>query len=134
MPGVERQPGLRILLDQNVPLAVAAWLRRRRPHWSVFHVSELGLQGSADPDVFKWAQDNWCIIITFDRDFADRRSFASGEHSGIVHLRVRPTTVEETQSALRRLLEQTEDTDLNGALVIVGRRNIRVRRAIKRAD
>jgi len=127
LPGAETRSGLRILLDENVPMAVAASLRRRQPNAEVFHALEVGLQGSADPDVFRWAQDNECIIVTFDRDFADRRGFAAGEHCGIVRLRVRPTTVEVITQALSRLLESVDDQALRGALVIVGRRHVRVR-------
>ena len=127
MPEVADRPGLRILLDENVPLGVARWLRNRQPHWDVWHVLDLGIRGGADPDVFKWAQDNECIIVSFDRDFADRRGFAAGENFGIVRLRVWPTTVEETTRALDRLFNELNPSDLEGALVIVGRSNIRVR-------
>jgi predicted nuclease of predicted toxin-antitoxin system len=67
------------------------------------------------------------MIVTFDEDFADQRSFPIYRHHGIIRLRVWPTTVEETQSALTRLLEEVTDSELSGALVIVGRRRIRVR-------
>ncbi len=36
--------GLRILFDQNVPLAVAEWLRERRPLWQVEHTNEVDLK------------------------------------------------------------------------------------------
>ena len=72
MPEVENQPGLRVLLDENMPSSVAAWLKSHRPHWDVFLTSEVELQGSADPEVFQWAQDNRCLIVTLDRDFGDR--------------------------------------------------------------
>jgi hypothetical protein len=39
---------LQILLDQNVPLAVTAWLREQRPDWYVDHVNELGFAGKSD--------------------------------------------------------------------------------------
>lgn len=65
---------LAVLLDQNVPRAVAAWLR-----------------------------------------------------NGIVRLRVWPTTTEEVQGALERLLAEVPDHELSGALVIIGRTHIRVR-------
>ncbi len=45
-----------ILLDQNVPRAVAEWLRGLRPNWNVSHASEVGLAGQSDPEVFEWAQ------------------------------------------------------------------------------
>ncbi|PKB72621.1 MAG: hypothetical protein BZY75_05940 [SAR202 cluster bacterium Io17-Chloro-G7] len=127
MPHAEISPGLGVLLDQNVPLAVAAWLRRRQSKWNVFHILELGLDGCTDREAFDWAQANRCVIITFDNDFADRRSFASLENYGIILLRVRPTTSEEAQGALRRLFDQTEEKDLQCCLVIVARSRIRIR-------
>ena len=119
---------MRILLDENIPLAVAAWLRSRRPRWVVFHVLEVGLHGNPDFEVFQWAQINRCTIVTYDRGFADRRTLGAGLHCGIIHLRIRPTTIEQTRLALDRFLDQMEEADLNGALVVIGRQNIRVRR------
>ena len=128
MPGAETRSGLKILLDQNVPLEVAAWLRKQKPGWQVQHVLEVGLEGRLDPEVFSWAQANECVIVTFDADFGDIRNFAGGPHHGTIRLRVRPTTVEQTQSALVRLMDQTEESELAGALVIIGQRTVRVRR------
>ena len=118
---------LAVLLDQNVPRAVAAWLRSRRPAWTVFHVSEVGLDSQPDARVFQWAQERRAVIFTFDEDFADIRAFPVGVHHGIVRLRVWPTTIEETLNALGRLLEEITDDELAGALVIVGRTRIRIR-------
>jgi hypothetical protein len=69
-----------------VPKAVVTWPRR------------------SDREVFDWAQARQAIIIIFDEDFADQRSFPVGGHHGVVRLRVWPTTIEETQDALERLL------------------------------
>lgn len=78
-------------------------------------------------EVFAWAQQHQAVIVTFDEDFADRRSFPLGKHYGIIRLRIWPTTVEETQLALERLLREVSDQELCHALVIVGRTRIRVR-------
>jgi hypothetical protein len=51
-----------------------------------------------------------------------------GSHAGIIRLRVWPTTIEETQDALERLLAEVPDAELAGALVIIDRDAIRVRR------
>ena len=32
------EEGLHVLLDQNVPYVIAAWLRLQRPSWIVRHV------------------------------------------------------------------------------------------------
>ena len=94
----------------------------------MFHVLEVGLQGHTDSDIFQWAQLNRCIIVTFDTDFTDRRNLGPGLHCGVILLRIRPTTIEQTRLALDRLLTETDEADLAGALVVVGRRNVRVRR------
>lgn len=116
-----------VLLDQNVPREVATWLRGVRPSWAVRHATDVGLQGKMDREIFDWAQTRQALIITFNEDFADQRSFPIGDHHGIVRLRVWPTTVEETQVALERLLAEVPDDDLKGALVVIDRARIRVR-------
>jgi predicted nuclease of predicted toxin-antitoxin system len=116
-----------VLLDQNVPRAVASWLRSMRPAWMVHHTSDVGLSGHSDEAVFSWAVQHNALIITFDEDFADGRSFPAREHHGIVSLRVWPTTTEETQQALDRLFREVSDDELSGALVIVGPSRIRIR-------
>lgn len=119
---------LTVLLDQNVPRAIAPWLRLRRPQWMVFHTSDVGLSGQRDQVLFAWAQDHAALIITFDEDFSDQRAFPVGSHSGIVRLRVWPTTIKETQIALDRLLSEVSDEELARSLVIIDREAIRIRR------
>jgi len=119
---------LTVLLDQNVPRAIAQWLRSLRPHWTIYHTSDVALSGQSDEEIFIWAQSRQAIIITFDEDFADQRSFPVGSHAGIIRLRVWPTTIEETQEALHRLLGEIPDAELARALVIVDRDAIRIRR------
>lgn len=118
---------LTVLLDQNVPRTVAAWIRSVKPTWVVHHTNDVGLSGQSDEAVFSWAVRNKALIVTFDEDFADGRSFPAREHHGIVRLRVWPTTTEETQQALDRLLGEVSDEELIGALIIVDRSRIRVR-------
>ena len=119
---------LRVLLDQNIPEVVGPWLRQRRPAWLVRHTSELDLDSRPDWEIFQYAQDHGFLIITFDEDFADRRGFAVSRHHGIVRLRIWPTTIEETQVALERLLEAAPVDEWRGALIIVDRLKIRLRR------
>lgn len=116
-----------VLLDQNVPRAIASWLRSIRPAWVVHHTSDVGLSGQSDEAVFSWAVQHKALIISFDEDFADGRSFPAREHHGIVRLRVWPTTTEETQQALDRLFREVSNHELRGALVIVDPTRIRVR-------
>ena len=127
MPDGDEPLVLRILLDQNIPRAIGPWVRELRPEWEVAHTSEVALNGESDLMVYQWAQDRGFVVMTFDADFADQRGFAVGNHHGIIRLRVWPTTVEEIIRALQRLFESVEDWEIPGALIIVGRNNIRIR-------
>lgn len=122
---------LKILLDQNVPFAVKAWLRMSKPGWSVVHVNEVGLAAQRDEIIFEWAQKNDAVIVTFDGDFADQRSFAAAEHAGVVRLKVWPTTIEETIAGLQRLLEEVDDQEIRNSLVIIDRHKIRIRKVAR---
>lgn len=119
---------LHILLDQNVPSAVAAWLRRQRPSWLVRHVKDLGFEGRSDDFLFRWAQQENAIVITFDEDFADSRMYPLGRHHGVIRLRVWPTTIEKTEEALERLLHQVPAEECIGSLIIIDNQKIRVRK------
>jgi len=119
---------LTILLDQNVPLAVAEWLRNQRPDWEIQHVNELGFEGHPDDFLYRWAQENGAIIITYDEDFADARMYPLGRHHGIIRLRVWPTTVGLTQDALSRLLADLPASNWRDSLIIIDNQKIRVRR------
>lgn len=119
---------LQVLLDQNIPEEITAWLRVRQSSWQITHVKEAKLDGRSDSEIFRWAQSRQAIVITYDEDFADARSFPLGSHYGIVRLRVWPTTVEQTQSALGRLMTQVPLSDIPGSLIIIDNQKIRLRR------
>jgi predicted nuclease of predicted toxin-antitoxin system len=119
---------LNLLLDQNIPLTVAVWMRERCPTWKISHVKEIGLSGRPDPEVFRWAQANKAIVVTYDEDFADARSFPLGSHHGIIRLRVWPTTIEATKTSFERLLNQVPLADWSGSLIIIDREKIRLRK------
>ena len=122
------EAGLRLLLDQNVPYAVAQWMRQQRPAWLVQHVKDLGFEGQTDEFLYRWAQQEMAIVVTYDEDFADSRLYPLGHHHGIVRLRVWPTTTENTIEALDRLLRQLPDEEWPGSLIIIDNQKIRVRR------
>lgn len=119
---------LRILLDQNIPARVAEWLRGQRPSWQVDHLNELGFAGESDVVLYRWAQEHKSVIVTFDEHFADARFRQLGPHCGVVRLRVWPTTTEATIDGLRRLIENVNEDDLRGSLIIVDPAKIRLRK------
>ena len=127
MPIGDEPSVLQILLDQNIPRAIGRWLQESKPEWEIAHTSEVGLDGSTDLIVIQWAQEHEFVVLTFDEDFTDQRGIGASNHHGIIRLRVWPTSVEEIIRALQRLIESVETQEISGALIIVGRNNIRVR-------
>jgi predicted nuclease of predicted toxin-antitoxin system len=91
----------------------------------------VGLQGATDDTIFRWAQSDLSIVITFDEDFADARMYPAGSHAGVVRLKVWPTTIENTEAALARLFDSVAEDDSPGSLVIVDETKIRIRRAVR---
>jgi predicted nuclease of predicted toxin-antitoxin system len=61
---------LHILLDQNIPYTVAAWFHMQQPSWLVCHVKDLGFESRTDEFLYRWAQQEKAIVVTFDEDFA----------------------------------------------------------------
>jgi len=118
----------KILLDQNVPEALSVWLREKLPGWEIRHVNELGFQGKTDEFLFLWAQKNRAVIVTYDEDFAASRFSPLGRHHGVVRLRIWPTTIEQTQEAMGRLLAELPPSDWRDSLIIIDNQKIRVRR------
>ena len=122
------ETALHILLDQNIPFDVAVWLRAQRSSWLVRHVKALGFEGRSDDFLFRWAQKEKAIVITYDEDFADSRLCPLGRHHGVIRLRVWPTTIEKTKEALDRLLHLLPTEEWIGSLIIVDNQKIRVRK------
>lgn len=57
--------------------------------------------------------------------------YPAGSHAGVVRLRVWPTTIENTESALVRLFDSVKEQELPGSLVIIDEAKIRVRRSAR---
>jgi predicted nuclease of predicted toxin-antitoxin system len=118
---------LAILLDQNVPREIVPFLQKLRLQWSIRHTSEVSLRHAPDDSILEYAHTVNAVVITFDEDFADTRMHPVGSHAGVIRLRVWPTTVEEAQRALSRLLAFATDDEISGSLVIVDLQRIRIR-------
>jgi predicted nuclease of predicted toxin-antitoxin system len=63
-------PGVRFIIDAQLPPALAGWLREARHE--ALHVEDVGLREAEDSPVWSYALQNQSIIITKDEDFALR--------------------------------------------------------------
>jgi len=117
---------MRIKLDENLPLQMAAGLAARGH--DVHTVYEEKLTGLEDPQIWAAAQSEQRLLITQDLDFSDMRQFVPGTHHGILLIRLHSPS---RSNLIHRILElfHTEDVaSWAGCFVVATERKVRVRR------
>ncbi len=93
----------------------------------MFHVCDVGLRSRPDSEVFAWAQANDCLIITFDTDFANGLDFPVGTHCGVIRLRLKYTTEEETMKSLEQIFDRVDPKALQDRVMIFKNGRFRIR-------
>jgi len=93
----------------------------------VRHVAELGLCGAADRAVMAAAAAEQRILLSADTDFGELLATSKDETPSVVLFRDRATPADRLQVLLDNL-ELISDDLLTGAMVVIGKERIRVRR------
>ena len=116
---------MKFLVDQDV-YAATVRLLRSLGH-DVTTAAEKGIAASADIDLLRtaWAEDR--VFVSRDRDFGGL-VFAQSLGSGVLYLRVLPTTLQAVHAELGRVLTLYQEEDLKDAFVVVEPGRHRVRR------
>jgi len=83
---------MRLLFDQNISFRITRKLISFFP--ACMHVSECGLNDREDPDIWNYARNNDCAIVTFDSDFYDI-SLINGCPPKIIWIRTGNLTTKE---------------------------------------
>jgi predicted nuclease of predicted toxin-antitoxin system len=117
---------MRLLLDMNLPPAMADWLRSEG-HDAV-HIREIGLAHLPDREVFARAAEDGRIIVTFDLDFGEIVGLAGASRSGVVLLRLRLARQRYLRDRLRAAIAEAAEALRAGAIVVVEDTRIRIRR------
>ncbi|WP_216595662.1 DUF5615 family PIN-like protein [Myxosarcina sp. GI1] len=91
---------MRFLLDQDV-YAVTARFLIEVGH-DVILVAQIGLSRASDEEILKKAQEQKRILITRNRDYGNL-VFVRAIGSGIIYLRILPSTVNVVHGELRRI-------------------------------
>lgn len=63
---------MRFLVDAQLPPALAKWLAERSQEAE--HVGDHDLQSASDRQIWDFAVNHACVIVTKDEDFARRRA------------------------------------------------------------
>lgn len=112
---------MRLLFDNNLSSRLVRRLDDVYPN--ALHVELVGLERASDADVWRYARDNDCIIVTKDSDFKDL-SILHGFPPRVVWLRIGTCSTTEIEHLLRQshmtiLAFVSEAT--TGLLTLIGR-------------
>lgn len=107
---------MRFLLDQDVHATTARFLSGLAH--DVVRVAEIGLAQADDEDLLRAAQDQSCLFVTRDRDFGGL-VFVNALGSGVLYLRVLPSTQNSVHQELETVLNMYSDEELRKAFVVV---------------
>jgi predicted nuclease of predicted toxin-antitoxin system len=100
-------------LDENLPLEIAVAFQDSGHY--------------VDVEILDHARADDRILLTMDKDIADVRLFPPSEYPGIVRFRPAASGRGEVLRFVRQALPDLLSTNLEGRLVIVSPRGIRVR-------
>lgn len=112
---------MRLLFDNNLSSRLVRLLDNVHP--DAVHVEMVGLGRASDDDVWRYARDNDCIIVTKDSDFKDL-SILHGFPPRVVWLRIGNCSTAEVESRLRRshsTISAFESEAMTGLLTLIGR-------------
>jgi predicted nuclease of predicted toxin-antitoxin system len=107
---------MKFLLDQDVYAATARFLSGLG--YDVVPVAQIGCSQADDSDLPRIAQEQGRIFVTRDRDFGGL-VFVRGLGTGVLYLRVLPSTQNAVHNELERVLESYTEDELMRAFVVI---------------
>ena len=116
---------MKFLLDQDVYALTERFLREQG--YDVITASELGLSRAADVDLLKTAGEQKRIFVTRDRDYGNL-VFVHSEGSGVIYLRILPSTIDDVHAELKKVLETYSEAELATSFVVVEKNRHRIRK------
>jgi len=115
---------MRFLLDDNVPLSVKEWFKKKGI--KVVKAFEVGLKGADDETIYRYAIENDFKVVTLDLDFG--YLFLKFQKGTIIVLRPRRAVPSEIINLLERTFEIVKDKD---GLIVVKPNKIRVIKSVE---
>lgn len=116
---------MRFLIDQDVYAVTARFLADAE--YDVLLVANIGLSQATDEEILKTAQQQNRILITRDRDYGNL-VFVKAIGTGVIYLRILPTTVTSIHNELAKILQTYSENELFRAFVVVEPNGHRFRR------
>ena len=116
---------MKFLLDQDVYALTERFLRELG--YDVITASELGLSRAIDVDLLKTAGEQGRFFVTRDRDYGNL-VFVHNAGSGVIYLRILPSTIDDVHAELKKVLETYSEAELATTFVVVEKNRHRIRK------
>ena len=116
---------MKILLDQDIYELTRKFLENKGYH--VVSAADIGLSRADDKVLLLEAQNQDRILLTRDRDFGNL-VFVQGLGSGVIYLRMLPSTSDAVHLELAYVLENYALKDLRQSFVVVQKNGHRIRK------
>jgi predicted nuclease of predicted toxin-antitoxin system len=116
---------MKLFLDQDVYAITARYLNQLG--YDVILAAQLGLSRAKDEEFLKEAEDQGRIFVTRDKDFGNL-VFVKGTGSGVIYLRILPSTQEEVHKELAKVLKLYTEDELSKSFVVIEAKGHRIRR------
>jgi predicted nuclease of predicted toxin-antitoxin system len=107
---------MRFLLDQDV-YAITVRFLVDTGH-DVVLAAQLGLSQASDEEILRTSQKDNRILVTRDRDYGNL-VFVRAIGTGVIYLRILPTTINVVHDELVRVLKSYSEVELSGAFIVV---------------
>jgi predicted nuclease of predicted toxin-antitoxin system len=117
---------LPVKLDENLSQSHADFLKAAG--YAADRVTDEGLSGADDAQVWQRAVSEGRFFVTLDLDFADVRRFPPGSHPGILLLRPRSRSRDAVQHILARVVREHPPETHSGWFVVADVNHTRIRR------
>ena len=116
---------MKFLLDENTSLLATE--RLREAGHDAIHVTEAGLAGKSDTEVFAVSQAEGRMLVTRDHHFSNPARFPLEGTYGVVHLRARKVTSVQEAQLLVALTTSYDLSKMAGRLVRVTAERVTIR-------
>jgi predicted nuclease of predicted toxin-antitoxin system len=119
--------GVRLKVDEDLPRQIADMLNALG-HAAVTVLAQ-GWSGVSDDVLWRRIQAEGRWLITADKGFANLRKYSPGDHAGVILLRSAEESRRDYLDLAATALERVDLDEIPGAVVVITRRGIRIRRA-----
>lgn len=114
---------MNLKVDENLPRALVVFFRESGH--DAHSVEDQGLAGEPDENIAEACRSEGRVLVTFDTDFTDIRTFPPAQYSGIAVLRPKGQDLRNTLRLGRQLLDRMASHPIGGQLWIVEDSRIR---------